>query len=57
MHFTTGTTPTTVDTVWSLWARILIRLSKITGDVRHLPSINDSKRQLIEKAYKTLILQ
>jgi hypothetical protein len=51
-HFNTGTTPTNADTKWSLWAKIVIRLSQLTGKTGYLPSINDSKRELIVKALR-----
>ena len=54
MTFTTGTVPNRLDTEWSLWARILIRMIQLRGNNNHKPTIHDTRRQLIEKVYLTL---
>lgn len=48
--FHAGTTPLITDTEWSLWAKIVIRLSQLTGNSKHLPSIGDSEWELERKA-------
>lgn len=49
-----STTPKTADTKWSLWAKILIRLCQLTGNSAYLPTLVDSRRQLLVKVLQTL---
>jgi hypothetical protein len=51
-----GTTPVATDTAWSLWAKIVIRLSQITGNSNFLPAVCDCQRQLMVKALKLVNL-
>ena len=51
-----GTQPINTDTVWSLWAKILIKFCQLKGSQQYLPSGVDTRRQLIEKVLKTINL-
>ena len=49
-----STVPQIGDTKRQLWARILTRLTQVTGDTAHPPIYTDPTRILLVKVLKTL---